>query len=96
MVLDSAGPVTHGSSFTAVEQLQEHIDAFITAYNETAEPFVWTKNKVHQRRFKNRRITQLSFQVLAPNEVPPFQLGSSSSSQLFPLKRISRISLIGW
>ena len=45
--------------FTAVEQLQEHIDAFIKAYNETAEPFAWTKKKVHQRRFKNRRITQL-------------------------------------
>jgi hypothetical protein len=29
------------------------------AYNETAEPFVRTKKKVHQRRFKNRRITQL-------------------------------------
>ena len=48
-----------GASFTAVEQLQKHIDAFITAYNETAEPFAWTKKKVHQRRFKNRRITQL-------------------------------------
>ena len=49
----------NGASFTAIEQLQEHIDAFITAYNETAEPFAWTKKKVHQRRFKNRRITQL-------------------------------------
>jgi transposase len=48
-----------GASFTAVEQLQEHIDAFIAVYNETAEPFAWTKKKVYQRRFKNRRITQL-------------------------------------
>ena len=48
-----------GASFTAVEQLQEHIDAFIAAYNETAAPFAWTKKKVYQRRFKNRRITQL-------------------------------------
>jgi hypothetical protein len=32
--------------------LQEHIDAFIAAYNQTAEPFAWTKKKVHQRRFK--------------------------------------------
>src|SRR4051795_7089633 len=48
-----------GASFTAVEQLQEHIDAFIAAYNQTAEPFAWTKKKVRQRRFKNRRITQL-------------------------------------
>jgi hypothetical protein len=39
--------------------LQGHIDAFIAAYNETAEPFAWTKRKVYQRRFKNRRITQL-------------------------------------
>ena len=48
-----------GASFTSVEQLQEHIDAFIAAYNETAVPFVWTKKRVYQRRFKNRRITQL-------------------------------------
>ena len=53
------GQSLNGASFTAVEQLQEHIDAFIAAYNETAEPFAWTKKKVHQRRFKNRRITQL-------------------------------------
>jgi len=48
-----------GASFTAVEQLQDHIDAFIAAYNHTATPFAWTKKKVYQRRFKNRRITQL-------------------------------------
>ncbi len=48
-----------GTSFTTVEQLQGHIDAFIAHYNETAAPFAWTKKKVHQRRFKNRRITQL-------------------------------------
>ena len=48
-----------GASFTSVEQLQEHIDAFIAAYNETAMPFAWTKKNVHQRRFKNRRITQV-------------------------------------
>ena len=48
-----------GASSTSVKQLQEHIDAFIAAYNETAAPFAWTKKKVHQRRFKNRRITQL-------------------------------------
>src|SRR5215468_5810762 len=48
-----------GASFTSVEQLQQHIDAFIAAYNETATPFAWTKKKVYQRRFKNRRITQL-------------------------------------
>jgi transposase len=48
-----------GASFTAVKELQEHIDAFIAAYNDKAEPFTWTKKKVHQRRFKGRRITQL-------------------------------------
>ena len=30
----------------------------IKAYNDTAEPFVWTKKKVRQRRFKGRRITR--------------------------------------
>jgi hypothetical protein len=53
------GQSLNGTSFTAIQQLQEHIDAFIAAYNETAEPFAWTKKKVYQRRFKNRRITQL-------------------------------------
>src|SRR6478735_1005303 len=53
------GQSLNGASFTAIEQLQQHIDAFIAAYNQTAEPFAWTTKKVHQRRFKNRRITQL-------------------------------------
>ena len=53
------GQSLNGASFTAIEQLQEHIDAFITAYNETAEPFAWTKKRVYQRRLENRRITQL-------------------------------------
>src|SRR6266850_7252053 len=53
------GQSLNGASFTAVNELQEHIDAFIRAYNEQAEPFVWTKKKVRQRRFKGRRITQL-------------------------------------
>ena len=53
------GQSLSGASFTAVSQLQEHIDAFIRTYNEKAEPFMWTKKKVRQRRFKGRRITQL-------------------------------------
>jgi transposase len=53
------GQSLSGASFTSVDQLQEHIDAFIAAYNETAVPFAWTKKKVYRRRFKNRRITQL-------------------------------------
>lgn len=48
-----------GASFTSVEQLREHIDAFIESYNEHAEPFVWTKSKVHQRRVKGRRLSDL-------------------------------------
>jgi len=53
------GQSLSGASFTAVKQLQEHIDAFIAAYNENAQPFAWRKKKVRQRRFKGRRITQL-------------------------------------
>jgi hypothetical protein len=49
----------HGASFTSVQQLRQHIDAFIAAYNHNAKPFVWTKAKVHQRPFKDRRISQL-------------------------------------
>ena len=48
-----------GASFTSVEQLKEHIDAFIERYNENAEPFVWTKSKVHQRRVKGRSRSDL-------------------------------------
>ena len=48
-----------GTSFTSVEQLKKHIDAFIESYNEDAEPFVWTKSKVHQRRVKGRRLSDL-------------------------------------
>ena len=51
--------LARGASFTSLKQLQEHIDAYINAYNEKAEPFVWTKKKVRQRKFKGRRITQL-------------------------------------
>jgi len=42
-----------------LEQLTKHIDAFIESYNNTAEPFVWTKSKVYQRRVKGRRISEL-------------------------------------
>ena len=48
-----------GASFTSVEQLRQHIDAFIETYNKTAEPFVWTKSRVHQRRVKGRRLSDL-------------------------------------
>jgi transposase len=53
------GKSLHGASFTSVRQLREHIDAFIGSYNQNSRPFVWTKAKVHQRRVKGRRISQL-------------------------------------
>jgi hypothetical protein len=53
------GQSLSGVSFTSLERLKDHIDAFIEAYNDKAEPFVWTKKKVRQRRFKGRRITHL-------------------------------------
>ncbi|MGH7104433.1 MAG: IS630 family transposase, partial [Acetobacteraceae bacterium] len=49
------GQSLSGASFTHLAQLQKHI----AAYNQTAQPFVWTKKKVHQRRFENQRITQV-------------------------------------
>ena len=53
------GQSLSGTSITSLKQLQEHIDAYINAHNDKAEPFVWTKKMVRQRRFKGRRITQL-------------------------------------
>src|ERR1700723_427891 len=53
------GQSLSGASFTTLKQLEQHIDAYVKAYNLRAEPFVWTKKKVRQRRFKDRRITQL-------------------------------------
>jgi hypothetical protein len=50
------GQSLSGASFTNLKQLEEHIDAYISAYNQEAEPFVWTKKKVRQRRFKGRRM----------------------------------------
>jgi hypothetical protein len=43
LVLDPAGSVVERASFTTVKELQEHVEPFIAAYNETAEPFAWTK-----------------------------------------------------
>lgn len=59
MVFDLAGAVLSGASFTSLKQLEQHIDAYIEAYNGEAELFVWTKKKVRQRPFKGQRITQL-------------------------------------
>lgn len=48
------GASLRGASFTSIQQLREHINAFIKAYNQNAKPFVWTKAKVHQKRLKPR------------------------------------------
>jgi transposase len=48
-----------GASFKSVDDLKAHIDAYIAEYNTMAEPFVWTKSKVHQRRVKGRRLSEL-------------------------------------
>jgi transposase len=48
-----------GASFTSIEQLKAHIGAYVERHNATAEPFVWTKSEVHQRRVKGRRISDL-------------------------------------
>jgi transposase len=53
------GQSLSGASFNSVAQLTKHIDDFIAAYNNNAVPFAWTKAKVHQRRVKGRRITDL-------------------------------------
>jgi hypothetical protein len=58
------GQSLRGTSFTPVAQLREHIDTFIAAYNENPNSFAWTKTKVHQRRVKGRRISQLWFRGL--------------------------------
>jgi len=43
-----------GTSFISVQQLRDHIDAFVDSYNTRAIPFVWTKDVVHQKRLKSR------------------------------------------
>jgi hypothetical protein len=46
MVCVLQGQSLSGTSFTSPKQLQDHIDAYVNAYNDNAEPFVWTKKKV--------------------------------------------------
>jgi hypothetical protein len=48
-----------GASFKSVDDLKAHIGAYIAEHNTTAEPFVWTKSKVHQRRVKGRHLSEL-------------------------------------
>ena len=47
-----AAKALSGTSFSDRKELMAHIDAFITAYNTDAKPFVWTKSQVHQKRLK--------------------------------------------
>ena len=43
-----------GATFSDVQQLRDHIDAFIDSYNARAVPFVWTKPVVYQKPLKSR------------------------------------------
>jgi transposase len=38
-----------GASFTAIEQLRDHISSFIENYNERVTPFCWTRTTVSQK-----------------------------------------------
>jgi hypothetical protein len=53
------GQSLSGTSFTSLKQLQAAHRCLHQRIQRQAEPFVWTKKKVRQRRFKGRRITQL-------------------------------------
>jgi transposase len=43
-----------GASFTDIQQLRDHIDAFVDSYNTRAVPFAWTKAVVHQKSLQFR------------------------------------------
>jgi len=47
-----AGQSLKGASFATVKDLVTHIDSFIASYNENAQPFLWSKSVVHQKRLK--------------------------------------------
>ena len=42
----------YGASFTSPKQVRQHIDAFVAAHNQQAQPFNWTKSNVRPKRFK--------------------------------------------
>src|SRR6201988_4300261 len=44
-----AGQSLKGAFSHSVAGRISHIGPFIAAYNDTAQPFVWTKSKVHQK-----------------------------------------------
>lgn len=41
-----------GASFTSINQLRQHIDAFAESYNITAQPFEWHKVTVRNKNLK--------------------------------------------
>jgi transposase len=43
-----------GASFTSPQRVREQIDAFISAYNQKAHPFEWTKQVVFSRHPRSR------------------------------------------
>jgi transposase len=43
-------------SFSSTSELTEHIDAFISAYNDTAHPFVWKKRDIKGSQLKNNAL----------------------------------------
>ena len=49
-----AGKSLQGASFNSLAKLKQHIEDFISTYNETARPFQWTASQVHQKRLKAR------------------------------------------
>jgi hypothetical protein len=82
------GQSLSGASFTSLKQLELHIDAYIKAYNDKAEPFVWTKKNVRQRRFKGRRITR-GHHVLAWSEKKTGQLKLQAANSAASLQFVS-------
>jgi transposase len=50
-----SGSSLQGASFTSPHQLRKHIDAFIQAHNQNAEPFRWVSTTIHQKTLKPHR-----------------------------------------
>ena len=63
-----------GASFTSPRQLRDAIDAFIAAYNSTAQPFEWKKRQVVSTQLQDT-YAEAPTQVTVTNEDDP---GSSS------------------
>lgn len=42
-----------GASFSSTQALSEHIAAFVEAYNQDAQPFVWRKREVKGCQLRN-------------------------------------------